>query len=572
MLALKKGDMKVKKTTKVQKTTIALFTMFLAVLVLAGCSSNNSSSDSKTLKSGDLASTSYSKSQSYYRGGTTYSGKKVNLDFNKAKYTIKTVTSGNKSYKVRAYENIVYVAKPVDKKYQTMNIYIPEAYFKGKKINGFTKKTAPIFMPNSIGGYMPGEAQTLGTSSSSSDSTTTTTTDTTATTANPAAPGAGGTGTNATGGAPVGGGEKAIAEGYIVAAPGARGRTTKNSDGKYTGKAPAAIVDLKAAVRYLKLNSKKLPGNENHIISDGTSAGGAMSALLGASGNAKKYAPYLKAIGAADTSDNIFASFVFCPIMNLENADSAYEWQFNGINTYSNLAMPGQTGPTLTMTSSQKSISKDLKKEFPDYVNGLKLKDDDGNVYKMNSDGSGSFNNLIKDTVKNSANTAIKQGKNITEKKYPFLTIKNGKVTDVNLTKYNKAVGRMKAAPAFDGVDLSNAENQEFGTATVNKKHFTKYSQDNNTAKNKTAIANSDIIALMNPMDYIGKNNADSASHWYIRYGEMDANTSIAVPTIFSQTLKNDGKDVNYHLQWNKGHAGDYRLGEMFKWANSITK
>jgi hypothetical protein len=190
----------------------------------------------------------------------------------------------------------------------------------------------------------------------------------------------------------------------------------------------------------------------------------------------------------------------------------------------------------------------------------------------MNKDGSGSFNDLIKDEVKNSAQTAIDKGKNITEKKYPFLTIKNKKVTDVNLTKYFKAVGRGKAAPAFDGVDLSNAENEEMGTSTVDKKHLTEYSQKNNTAKNKTAIADKTIIELMNPMDYVGTNNADTASHWYIRYGEKDANTSIAVPTIFSQKLKNSGKDVNYHLEWNKGHAGDYNLNEMFKWANSITK
>lgn len=234
--------------------------------------------------------------------------------------------------------------------------------------------------------------------------------------------------------------------------------------------------------------------------------------------------------------------------------------------------MPGQTATTSTLTSAQKKISTQLKKEFPDYVNGLKLKDDDGNTLKMNADGTGSFNNLIKKTVMNSAQTAIDKGKNITEKKYPWLTIKNKKVTDVNLTKYYKAVGRMKAAPAFDGVDLSNAENQEMGTSTVDKKHFTKYSQDNNTAKNKTAIADSSIIKLMNPMDYVGQNNADTADHFYIRYGEMDANTSIAVPTIFAQKLKNANKDVNYHLEWNKGHAGDYNLNEMFTWMNKISR
>ncbi|WP_125771571.1 subtype B tannase [Companilactobacillus furfuricola] len=556
-----------------KKTTIALFTMFLAVLVLAGCSSNkDDSASSKTLKSGDLASTTYKKSQSYYRNGTTYSGKKISLDFKNAKYETRTIKSGNKTIKYRAYENIVYVSKPVDKKYQKMNIYIPEAYFKNKKLNGYTKKTAPVFLPNSIGGYMPGEPTTIGGSTTTS---TAAAPAATSSSSSPAAPGAGGTGVSATGGAPQGQNsapEKALKEGYIVAAPGARGRTTK-ANGKYTGKAPAAIVDLKAAVRYLKLNSKKIPGNENKIISDGTSAGGAISGLLGASGNAKDYAPYLKAIGAADTSDNIFASMDFCPIMNLENADAAYEWQFNGINDYVNgMHMPGETPAATTLTSAQKKISKDLKKEFPDYVNGLKLKDDDGNTLKMNSDGSGSFNNLIKQTIIDSAQTAIDNGKNITEKKYPFLTIKNKKVTDVNLKKYNKAVGRMKPAPAFDGVDLSNAENQEMGTATVNKKHFTDYSQENNTAKNKTSKASSSIIKMMNPMDFVGENNADTAQHWYIRYGEKDANTSIAVPTIFAQKLKNENKDVNYHLEWGKGHAGDYNLNEMFKWMNKISK
>ena len=40
-----------------------------------------------------------------------------------------------------------------------------------------------------------------------------------------------------------------VPKGYVVAAPGARGRTNQDGAGKYVGKAPAAIVDLKAAVR-----------------------------------------------------------------------------------------------------------------------------------------------------------------------------------------------------------------------------------------------------------------------------------------------------------------------------------
>lgn len=47
----------------------------------------------------------------------------------------------------RAFENIVYVLKPADSRYQTLNVYIPEAYFSGGSIDGYTAHTAPIFFP-----------------------------------------------------------------------------------------------------------------------------------------------------------------------------------------------------------------------------------------------------------------------------------------------------------------------------------------------------------------------------------------------------------------------------------------
>ena len=85
----------------------------------------------------------------------------------------------------------------------------------------------------------------------------------------------------------------------VVAAPAARGRSNETAEGVYYGKAPAAIVDLKAAVAYLHKNDNIMPGDANKIISNGTSAGGALSLLLGATGNESDYAPYLQEIGAA---------------------------------------------------------------------------------------------------------------------------------------------------------------------------------------------------------------------------------------------------------------------------------
>ena len=174
------------------------------------------------------------------------------LDLDTTKYEKKMMTVDGKKVAFRAYENRVYVAHPVDTTYQAMNIYVPEGYFKGKSINGYTAKTAPIFLPNTVGGYMPGE------------------------------PGQPSEQDRMTGGANAI--LVALSKGYVVAAPGARGRTNQGTDGSYTGKAPALIVDMKAAVRYLRHNSGRVPGDTEKIISNGTSAGGALSSLIGATG------------------------------------------------------------------------------------------------------------------------------------------------------------------------------------------------------------------------------------------------------------------------------------------------
>jgi hypothetical protein len=83
------------------------------------------------------------------------------LKFDPQNYTAVSFTVDGKDLNVRAYENIVYVANPVDTTYETMNIYIPEEYFEGKSINGYTAETAPVFFRNTVAAYMPGKALSL---------------------------------------------------------------------------------------------------------------------------------------------------------------------------------------------------------------------------------------------------------------------------------------------------------------------------------------------------------------------------------------------------------------------------
>jgi hypothetical protein len=52
----------------------------------------------------------------------------VSLAFDPAKFQASTLTAGGQTLAYRAYEGVVYVANPVDARYQSMNIYVPSAW------------------------------------------------------------------------------------------------------------------------------------------------------------------------------------------------------------------------------------------------------------------------------------------------------------------------------------------------------------------------------------------------------------------------------------------------------------
>ncbi|MBR0250270.1 MAG: hypothetical protein IJQ77_04245 [Synergistaceae bacterium] len=422
-------------------------------------------------------------------GSSDTTSNDTSMTFDSTNYTTGTVN--NVSY--RAYTNLVYVANPVNENYQRMSIFIPEAYISGGTINGYTASTAPIFMPNNVGGYMAGNISSPSSSNSAG---------------------------------------QALAKGLVVVSPALRGRNVDN------GTAPACIVDYKAAVRYLRANKSRLPaGNTDRIISSGTSAGGAISALLGATGNSSDYDEWLNALGAANASDDIYASMCYCPITNLDNADGAYEWMFG-------------TGTT---------ASNALRDIFITYINSLGLTDD-GVGLTLNSDGtSGSFYDFIAEVLKDSAEDALEDGTSISES---WITISNGQVTNVDLSVYGSTRGKNQI-PAFDRLDLSSAENNEFGD-----KHFTTYGYSNSTAGG--TMADSALIKVMNPMNYIG--SATTAKYWRIRHGTKDTDTSLAIPAILAQKLKNNNCDVDFKAAWGEPHGGDYDLDELFDWIDDICK
>jgi hypothetical protein len=467
------------------------------------------------------------------------------LRFNPEHYEVQQLTVAGQALTVRAYEGIVYVRQPVDATYQLMNIYVPEAYFHGQTLGGFTAQTAPIFLPNQVGGYMPALPGTAR--------------------APAQGPGAGRTSTIA----------QALAQGFVVASPGARGRPTRNAQGIYTGKAPAAIVDLKAAVRYLRYNDAAMPGNAERIISNGTSAGGALSALLGASGNHPDYDAELAALGAAPARDDIFAVSAYCPITNLAHADAAYEWQLNGINDYRKIDISmldfkvQRTEVAGTLTAAQVQWSNALKASFPPYLNSLHLRSAQGLPLTLDAAGQGSFKDEVVARVMASAQAALADGQDLSH--LSWLHIEAGRVTGLDFAAYLRYAGRMKLPPAFDDLGLASGENQLFGTATLDAQHFSAFAAQHNTASG-ASLASAQTVKMMDAMAYIGAPGATNATHWRIRHGTKDRDTSLAVPTMLAAALQNQGHEVDFALPWDRPHSGDYDLTELFAWVVQVTR
>ena len=481
-------------------------------------------------------------------------GDKLVFDPTDGKQATLTMPSGeNIAY--TAYENIFYVTNIEDSVYQTLNIYVPETLNRSE--------STPIFLRTYIGGYMATTAK----SPSASDAT-----------------------------------GRALKEGYVVCIPGSRGaNSTITRDGEtiYTGIAPNGLLDLKAAIRYLRYNDDVIPGSAERIIIDGTSAGGAMSSLVGTTGDRPEYDEYLRKMGAAPTSDKVFASVCYCPITDLNHADMEYEWLYGCTNT-----------GVRHLNAAQITISNELAAECPAYINSLYLKDDAGNLITADN-----YKDYLKTFLIASAHKALEEGCEIPDTigiiRYsekpnfgdfparsgnddgrgapsfgqagmrPMFNNMTDFVADIDLDKYLSYVASvtpLKTPPAFDQygvlIDTATPENKLFGNEEGKPSNFTVFSLRHRLHNNTATLSKelTDRVFIMNPMNFISENATSVAHYWFIRHGAKDRDTSFLVPINLATKLKNSGFDVNFFLPWNRPHSGDYNLDDLFSWIDSITK
>ena len=473
------------------------------------------------------------------------------LAFDKTKYTTITVTLDGVSTPVRWYREVCYVGKPMQLSavqrgtavdnltcgYQNMNIFVRE-------VDAARQDNAILMNVNNSGwfaSYQGGKGGWNGTDAI--------------------------TGANYSGADIVNGGTyvstsdtnkvgAALARGfvYITIASRSRGATAPDgvyTDGIYQGKSPAAIVDAKAAVRYLRLNDGAMPGNANRIVVNGTSGGGAQSTQLGATGDHADYLPYLKAAGAAGVdangkssiSDSPFAIVAYCPIQDMGSADLAYEWMFNVLGTRAQVSADQKAGLIVDASGAELvrasnpnlAGSTTLMNKFVAYQAGLGLKNDDGTALTADN-----MMAALQTEFKKAASAYVKSGKAIVafnatgtaaangvaggsgvlSYKNDFIDVDSaGTVATFNIANYLKFVAkqaRLKAVPAFDQVgqtpalaatptadttkagavifgNYSGGESNLFGTNAQVYANFTEFAWNNNNGGDPINAVQADV-------------------------------------------------------------------------------
>ncbi len=432
-----------------------------------------------------------------------------------------------------------YCTNPQAPAYESMGIYVPGAYFDATQnadgtytcapkdknsVGGFTASTAPIVMPIDSAGYSAQAAPTEYDVSRIADYTD---------------------------------------AGFVYVYAGCRGRQQTDDA---TGSAPWGVTDLKAAVRTLRANASNLAGDASRIFSFGHSGGGALSAILAASGDAEGYDDYLAMIGAPSedlegnpVSDAIYGAMCWCPITCLDQADAAYEW---------NMGQFSSSG-SRTEGSFAKQLSNDLAASYASYINGLGLTAN-GTALKLAEGGegiytSGTYYDQVKSVIEQSLNNFL------SDTAFPY-TPSNETMADMG------AGGGQGEGPSSgasgDGPSDGGAESTAYETASdyiaeLNAKgQWIIYDEATNTA---TITGLSGFVnACKAPTKSVGAFDAlDRSQAENAVFGD-DGNGGLHFDATMAQLLEDNASTYASLPGWESSYPSDYR--EDLAYQNNLGK
>lgn len=93
-----------------------------------------------------------------------------------------------------------------------------------------------------------------------------------------------------------------------------------------TAKAPAQVVDVKAAIRHLKANAARYGIDTERMALFGVSAGASIAAAAAVTGGSPLFDAELSQLGADQASDTVKAAATLYGIYNFNTADRQYRW------------------------------------------------------------------------------------------------------------------------------------------------------------------------------------------------------------------------------------------------------
>ena len=384
--------------------------------------------------------------------------------------------------------------------------------------------------------------------------------------------------------------------------------------------APHGLVDLKAAIRYLRHNKKIIAGNTDYIIPFGFSGGGGLSILLGTTGNNPMFRPYLRAIGAIDGgSDKVYGVMAWSPITNFDSADAAYEWNM------------GRTRNNLS--ESQKQLSDKMARAYADYVNNSGFIDTDKTPLLLNPSPRGIYQQgyyyeYVKAIVENALfeylnrtnfphRVSTRETKDFKGEiniagyymdKEKYINTLNAKRKWVHYGGYDRTImfrsledftrslkPATKNIGAFDSPTKSSPANILFGDGQGNGYHFSsmmlkvlkntplapEYAAD---LKKQDEFGNSvqQRVNMYTPLYFImpsydGYRTSSVAPFWRIRSGAFQTDTSLMTDLnlMFALQQYPQVSKVDFKSVWNAGHTKAEEAETdsdkaLIKWVNKI--
>ncbi len=468
---------------------------------------------------------------------------------------------------------IIYCETPADESYEQLAVFVPGTYMSAtdngdgtftcaltdkKEENGYTAGNAPIVMPINTEGYAAAEPLTKEVVTAHE------------------------------------GILEEIAEytsqGFVYVCAGCRGI----NEG-----APLGAADLKAAIRYIRYCDDVIAGDAERIFVYGMSGGGALSSVLGASGDSDLYAPYLDVIGAVQgVSDAVAGVMAWCPITDLDTANAEYEW------------MMGCTRSG--RTEEWNAISDKLAAAYADYVNSAGFTDENDNALTLEKSQkgiyqAGSYYDYVKSVIEKSLNNYLEDLADSqavqeyvdslnAENKWVLYDNSAKKATVTSVEDFVKTCKKASELPV--AFDWPGSGNTLFGKSKGRGAHFdsilagiltdinSEYAAEYKDDLKKTDSFGYTVeqrVNMYTPLHYLlksrdGYGSSNVAKYWRIRTGIEQPTTSLTTEINLALALMHcDGvKSVDFETEWARTHEYAERSGDstenFIDWVEFCTK